>query len=115
MSLYNIKLKDITISNIIAYLEGNFKFYLSLLKAEPLYIQEQRLLRFHVCEDCLKNLKCKKCFCDVPERMFTSSNCKDNVCCEWPSLMDEQQWNIYKKVSKIDVSKFKQIQIDALK
>lgn len=107
MRIKDIKIKNITITNIFAFIEGTSKYYYSLLKEEPLYIQEQRLLRFHICKDCMESGECKKCFCEVPERMFTDSNCKKKLCCEWPSLMDEQQWTIYKKISNINVENFK--------
>lgn len=89
-----LKIKDLTISNIMSFVEGNYKAHYVQLHNLPLLEQEQILYRFKICENtCLKAGECVKCFCSVPERMFIDKKIHE---CPYPIFLNEKDWNDFK-------------------
>lgn len=89
-----MKFKELNLSNIIAFVKGHYKAHYITLQNLPLLEQEQVLYRFKVCEDtCLKEGKCKHCFCDVPERMFIDKRLHE---CPYPKFLNQQDWDVFK-------------------
>jgi hypothetical protein len=92
-------MKKITLKNIKQFLEGNIQMHLDGLGLQPEYYKEQIAYRMLTCQDCLKKNKCHYCGCDVPGKLYVKESCNDGK--RFPNLMNENDWNEYKKRNKI--------------
>ena len=95
-------LKNITLSKVKLFLEGNSKYYLAKLSSEPKFLEEQRLLRLYLCkDDCLTIGTCQNlsCGCPTEKRIFTNESCNKN---RFPDIMPKANWEEFKKANAID-------------
>jgi hypothetical protein len=104
-----MKLKQIfNLKNIKSFIQGNYNYYYDQLVGLHPYIQEQILYRVEQCKyDCMLQNKCRNCGCDVPKKMFVVESCYDenesgNIN-RFPDLMNEEDWEQYKKDNKIKI------------
>lgn len=90
-----MKLADLTLKNIHAYLQAHYRMLDSNL---PEHIQEQVLWRAKQANACTENGKCLYCGCSTEdlELYYADIGCKkpDNPC--YPHMMTKEQWNEYK-------------------
>lgn len=92
----------VRIKDIKNFIEGNFKYYLYKFVSAPKHITEQYAYRLDKCKDtCIKQKKCKYCGCPPVKKAFNVSSCNDGEI--FPDLMNEEQWEYYKKIMKINV------------
>lgn len=95
----------ITYNNIKAFIQGNYRLILSKLNHNQVSqylglsdtMKEQVAYRMDVCGDSCKT-KCKYCGCSTPGKWFASKSCGGG---KYPDLMNEQDWNKYKKENNI--------------
>lgn len=92
----------VTLNNVKSFIEGNYRYYLYKLINTPQHLKEQYSYRIQVCKDtCVANRKCKYCGCPPIKKAFSNSSCNDGKL--FPDLMNEQEWNKYKKENKIEI------------
>lgn len=92
--------KEITLSNIRSYLEGNGQRILEELKLQPKHIQEQIAYRRLLCKnDCAVQNKCIKCGCDFKGKTSVQQSCNPN---RFPDLMSKNDWTKFKKDNNIE-------------
>lgn len=90
--------KEITLSNIKNFIEGNMRLFTKDL--QPQHIQEQISMRMLKCvDDCAKKGNCIKCGCVYPNRLYSSKSCNDE---RHPDFMSRIDWELYKIDNKID-------------
>jgi hypothetical protein len=93
--------KEITISNIKSYLEGNGQRILEELKLQPSHIKEQIVYRRLLCkDDCAKTNKCIKCGCDFKGKTSVVKSCNNGE--RFPDLMGKSEWEEFKKDKNIE-------------
>ena len=91
--------KEITLSNIYNFIEGNTRLFLNDL--QPSHIKEQISYRMLQCKnDCMITKQCKYCGCDVPGKMYVSKSCNNGD--RFPDLMSKIDWELYKIDNKIN-------------
>lgn len=92
--------KEITLSNIRSYLEGNGQRILEELKLQPKHIQEQIAYRRLLCKnDCAVQNKCIKCGCDFKGKTSVQQSCNPD---RFPDLMSKNDWTKFKKDNNIE-------------
>lgn len=92
--------KEITLSNIRSYLEGNGQRILEELKLQPKHIQEQIAYRRLLCNnDCAVQNKCIKCGCDFKGKTSVQQSCNPE---RFPDLMSKNDWIKFKKDNNIE-------------
>lgn len=91
----------ISIKNIKQYVEGNLNMLKEDLFGKPLYFKEQILYRASKCEDCYRMDACLKCGCSLPGKHYVKESCNDGL--RFPDLMEEKEWEEYKKANNIEV------------
>ena len=92
--------KEITLSNIKSYLEGNGQRILEELKLQPKHIQQQIAYRRLLCNnDCAVQNKCIKCGCDFKGKTSVQQSCNPE---RFPDLMSKNDWNKFKKDNNIE-------------
>ncbi len=97
---------DVTISNIAAYLQGNFrklvdKYSAGFLELEE-HIKEQIIWRETVASPyCMSNKECK-CGCPIPDLFYADKACPDKC---YPEMMNKEEWEGYKNVNKTSDTK----------
>lgn len=92
--------KEITLSNIKSYLEGNGQRVLEELKLQPSHIKEQIAYRRLACkDDCAKTNKCIKCGCEFKGKTSVVKSCNED---RFPDLMSKVDWDKFKKENKIE-------------
>lgn len=89
-----MKLSDITLKNIKAFIEGNTKMLGDRLGLLPKHEQEQVIFRASLCGDCLETGECRVCGCSVPGKFYVAKSCNDGE--RFPDLMDKEKWDLYK-------------------
>lgn len=90
--------KEITLSNIYNFIEGNTRLFTHNL--QPKHIKEQIAYRMLLCKnDCAKTRKCIKCGCDYPGRVYTTESCNTD---RFPDLMSGLEWIEFKFKNKIN-------------
>lgn len=96
-----MNLKDILNSkNIKSFIEGNSKYVYNKFVGLPSYIKEQVAYRLLQCkDDCVPNNKCKYCGCPPKKKAFVHESCNKGV--RFPNLMNEKDWNEYKRKHNI--------------
>ena len=86
---------EITIKNILSYLEGNTKYLLDIFNLYPKHQQEQVTWRLLICkEDCVKNGECEYCGCPPHKKAFVEESCNHGD--RFPDMMDKETWEKYK-------------------
>ena len=84
--------KEITLSNIYNFIEGNTRLFTKEL--QPQHIKEQISYRMLICsKDCAITKQCIKCGCDYPGRVYTSQSCNLD---RFPNLMSRLEWEEFK-------------------
>lgn len=95
---------EITLKNILSYLEGQGKYYLNEIVEAPPYIKEQIVWRLSLCvDDCLKDNKCKYCGCPPRKKAWVNESCNNNE--RFPDLMDKISWENFKILNEITIDK----------
>lgn len=88
----------ITYKDILNFIEGNSRMFLSNL--QPKHIKEQVSYRLLLCEkDCKKLGKCIKCGCSYPNRVYSSNSCNIE---RFPDIMNDREWEKFKHENNID-------------
>jgi hypothetical protein len=65
-----------------------------------IYKKEHFEWRKSICaNDCMIEGKCKYCGCSVPGKLYVKKSCNDGE--RFPDMMDELEWNYYKKINGI--------------
>lgn len=125
MQLSKLKLKDITLKNIIHFFTGNiryknFKKQLSTIdfsKYENEYnwegvndnmklshVQEQFIYRMFLVDlsspQCITTKACRICGCDTPQLFFAKKACEGSC---YPELLNQKDWENYKKEKSINI------------
>lgn len=96
-----MKLEDLNITNIKAFIEGTTKSLLD--KYGPLWVQatdtvkEQVAYRSKVCKPCLDNGACIKCGCGTPGLFYATKGCRIG---SYPIMLNEEHWELFKKNQK---------------
>lgn len=87
-------------NKISAFFVGYYR--LSKAKKNELdnHLIEQASFRANICSKCLSDGLCPKCYCDLPAMFFID---KEDSKCPYPKLMDEKEWDLYKKKEKIEI------------
>lgn len=101
-----MKLADITLKNVKAFIEGTSKQFYNQLIGLPKHLQEQITYRASKCQDCItvghKDKgpgTCKECGCSVPGKWFVNKSCNNGK--RFPDLMDKYKWDEFKKKNNI--------------
>lgn len=97
-----MNLKDITLSNIKKFIQGNTRYFgesWGIVKPE---IKEQVAWRATHCSDCIEQGKCVYCGCKVPGKWYVNESCNKGK--RFPDLMKKDAWERYKKENNIDIS-----------
>ena len=93
--------KEITLKNVLSFIEGNIKFQLDKLDVLPKYYKEQVVWRMSFCKDsCLIEGKCEYCGCDAEKKLYVEESCNKGE--KFPDLMTKEEWEEYKKENNID-------------
>lgn len=92
----NVKLKDITIKNVWAYIQGNIRYKLYYSKYEwvrnllPKHIREQIGYRINSMDkQCFINGNCKLCGCQTTHLQCANKAC-DRPC--YPYMLGKEVW-----------------------
>ena len=89
--------KEITLSNIYNFIEGNTRLFTKSI--QPEHIKQQIPYRMLLCkDDCAKEGHCIKCGCDYPGRVYTSESCNLD---RFPNLMSRIEWEEFKIKNEI--------------
>jgi hypothetical protein len=84
--------KEITLSNIYNFIEGNIRLKIKTL--QPDHIKEQIAHRLLKCKnDCAKKGECIICGCDFPDRAYSTQSCNTE---RFPNFMSKIDWELYK-------------------
>ena len=94
--------KEITLSNIKSYLEGNGQRVLEELKLQPSHIKEQIAYRRLVCKDTCGKVgtiddgpnHCQYCGCDFKGKTSVVKSCNNGE--RFPDLMSKLEWEEFK-------------------
>lgn len=66
----------------------------------PFHIVEQIHYRALICNDCMRNGKCKHCGCHTPALFYSYYlQCEEG---KWPPFMKRKYWKMYKEMMNID-------------
>jgi len=89
--------KEITLSNIYNFIEGNTRLFTKNL--QPQHIKEQISYRLLKCkDDCAKKKICIKCGCDYPDRAYAKKSCNLD---RFPNFMNKVDWEEFKIKNEI--------------
>lgn len=92
--------KKVTFKDIINYAEGNSKQLVDKFDLLSKHKKEQFEWRKSICaNDCVLEGKCKYCGCSVPGKLYVKKSCNEGE--RFPDMMDQLEWNIYKKENNI--------------
>jgi hypothetical protein len=95
--------KEITLSNIYSFLEGNARYLKNIFGMFPRYKQEQVLYRLSICKDtCVKNEECEYCGCPPKKKAFVDKSCNKGD--KFPDMMEEEDWELFKKENNIIIN-----------
>lgn len=95
----------LNVKNTIAYLQGNFRYWLY-------YSRFFRLMRVHIYEQikwrveqkmerqCYDNGSCKLCGCDTIKLQMANKACPKPC---YPEMMNKKEWKSYKVKNKIEL------------
>jgi len=99
------KKPEISLKNILSYTEGNLKFIFDKFGLFPQHKKEQVLWRLYKCKDtCIPDGACQYCGCKPHRKAFVNKSCNNEEI--FPDMLNEQQWEEYKKIHKIDLDGF---------
>lgn len=91
----------ITPKNIMNFIEGNMKMLGDRINLLPKFQREQVMWRSEICkDDCMVEGKCNYCGCSVPGKLYVTISCNNGE--RFPDMMDESEWEEYKKVNNIN-------------
>ena len=105
MKLYEITITsmkigkyNITLKNIKAYIQGNYRLLSERFGKLDTHIKEQVIYR-----DTVADLECKrigecKCGCPLPDLYYADKTCEDSC---YPELMDKDTWEKFKTDNNI--------------
>lgn len=93
------KKPQITYKNIKSYIEGNTKMFLADIGFQAEHLKEQIAYRILICSDCVATGNCKKCGCDLPEKLYVKESCNKGE--RFPDLMSKLEWDKYKITNDI--------------
>ena len=89
--------KEITLSNIYNFIEGNTRLLTKTL--QPQHIKEQISYRLLICkDDCAKQKECVKCGCEYPDRAYSKQSCNTD---RFPDFLSKLEWEEFKIKNKI--------------
>lgn len=92
----------ITPKNIMNFIEGNIKMLGDRLNLLAKHQREQVIWRSELCkDDCMIEGKCKYCGCSVPGKLYVVKSCNRGQ--RFPDMMDENEWEQYKKLNNITI------------
>ena len=88
-----ITLKQITFKNVLAFIQGYYRYYAYLYFKNKLvrkHIIEQFEVRMRSADlDCIVNRECKVCGCKTPALFWANKAC-DKPC--YPPMMNKDKW-----------------------
>ena len=101
-----MKLSDITLTNIKAFISGYSKMWYDQFIGLPVHLQEQITYRSTKCPDCVEvghkevgPNTCKECGCSLPGKWFVTTSCNKGK--RFPDLMDKISWDEFKRKNNI--------------
>lgn len=84
--------KEITLSNIYNFIEGNVRLLTETL--QPEHIKQQIAYRILMCsKDCVISKECIKCGCPHPDRAYSSQSCNID---RFPNFLSKLDWEEFK-------------------
>lgn len=91
------KLKEqLTLKNVKSFFEAHARIVYDKFIGLPVYMQEQVAYRHDLCkDDCFLTNKCKYCGCDADAKAFGNDSCNNGE--RFPDMMNEEEWNEFKK------------------
>jgi len=89
------------LNKVKQFIEGNLNMLEDKVFGKPLYYKEQIIYRMKQCPDCNKEGKCRYCGCSVPGKHYVEETCNRGD--RFPDLMNETDWNQYKKDNNIEI------------
>ncbi len=96
-----LQMGKLTINNIREYIEGNLNMLKDEFFGKPYYFKEQIIYRQSKCTDCYRLGKCLTCGCELPGKHYVVKSCNNGL--RFPDLMNEEDWNEYKKANGIKI------------
>lgn len=91
-----------TLKQMKNYLQGNYHYFLDKNGRYPEYLREQIRYRLSFCiEDCQKQGACVYCGCPPEKKAYNKQSCNGGD--RFPDLMNEEEWNKYKKEHNITI------------
>ena len=88
------------INKVFQFIEGNLKMLGDKLDLISEHEREQVFYRSEICKnDCVKYGYCIQCGCDLPGKFYVKKSCNKGT--RFPDIMDEEDWNEYKKKNNI--------------
>jgi len=96
-------IRQITIENIINFVEGNFNYLRakSAFLKLPKHIQEQATYRASLCKPCLEIGSCMKCHCQTPQMFYSPKKIDKDE--KWSIMLGEYEWAQFKLDNNIDI------------
>lgn len=95
-------MQKITFKKIKQFVEGNLNKLEDDLIGKPEYYKEQIIYRASKCSDCYEKGECSVCGCALPAKHYVAESCNDGE--RFPDLMNEEDWEAYKKEHDIKVT-----------
>ena len=92
-----IRLKEITLQNIWAYISGMYRYHANRLWPSLIrqHIREQFEYRQKTARlDCIDNNECLECGCKIPHLFWAKKSCGGNC---YPPMMDADKWERFKR------------------
>ena len=96
-----MKLSDITLKNIKAYIEGNTRMLGDNFGIVDEHIKEQVAYRATICKECVDAGKCTYCGCKVPGKLYVKESCNKGE--RFPNLMSKEDWEKFKNENNINL------------
>jgi len=92
----------VNLKDVKSFIEGNWNYYKSKIKAAPNYITEQVEYRLFMCkDDCLVTNKCKECSCPPKKKGWVVKSCNNGE--RFPDLMNKDNWESFKQRNNIEI------------
>ena len=80
---------SITFGNILAFVQGYYRWLLDLAGLLPKHLVEQIDNRKQACTDCTEVGHCLFCGCHVPQKFYATASCSGE---RWKPLKNRKAW-----------------------
>src|ERR1043165_2995865 len=93
----------INLRNIGRFIQGYTRMFSETFGMLEPHKQEQVVWRSAKAKECLQNGSCLYCGCDTPAKFYSNEGCEDPLRGCYPSMMDIETWEHYKKDNNISI------------